>query len=40
MFRGGGGFARLPRTDNPLELLFALVVFAVLIWLAWRLLTR
>jgi type II secretory pathway component PulJ len=35
MFRRGGGFG-LPMTDNPLELLVALLIFAVLIWLAFR----
>jgi hypothetical protein len=35
MFRGGGGFP-LPRFDDPLELLIVLLFFAVLIWLAFR----
>lgn len=37
MFRsGGGGFGRLPM-DSPFELLIAVLIFAVLIWLAYRL---
>jgi hypothetical protein len=39
VFRGGGGFGRLPMTDDPLQLLIAVLVFALLIWLAWRLIT-
>ena len=40
MFRsGGGGFGRLPMTDNPFELLIAVLIFAALAWLAYRLVT-
>lgn len=38
MFRGGGGFGRLPMTDNPLQYLVAFLIIAVLVWLAYRLL--
>ena len=39
MFRGGGGFGRFPMVDEPIELLIALLIFAALLWLGYRIFT-
>ncbi len=39
MFRTGGGGFGLPRIDEPLEMLIALLLFAALIWLGYRFLS-
>ena len=39
MFRGGGGFGRFPMTDNPIQLLVAVLLFALLLWVIYRFLT-
>jgi hypothetical protein len=39
MFRGGGGRS-LPRIDDPIQLLIAVAIVALLMWLIYRFLTR
>jgi hypothetical protein len=39
MFRSGGGGFGFLRPDEPLELLIILLVFAALIWFAYRILS-
>ena len=38
MFRGGGA-GRLPMVDSPVEFLIVLLIFAVLLWIAYRVFT-
>jgi hypothetical protein len=40
MFTSGGGMGRLPQIDDPIQLVIALLVLGLLVWLGFRFFTN